>query len=105
MWSIVRPARRGTRLKYRLTGNDRLIALRMVAIYAFFSGIWIYTSDHVLGMLVRDPEVIVRYSVLKGLAFIAVTVALLYHLIASYVQQARQAEEALNTLNEELELR
>ncbi|HJV36454.1 sensor histidine kinase [Geomonas sp.] len=92
-------------MDYQLTSKDRVVALRIVAIYAFVSGLWIYTSDELLGLLIRDPALIVRYSVYKGLAFIVVTVALLYHLIADYTRQCRRAEEALNQLNAELESR
>jgi len=92
-------------MKYHLTSKDRLVALRIVAIYAFVSGLWIYLSDSLLGNLFRNPAVIIRYSMLKGILSISVTVCLIYYLIARYIRQSRQAEEALKSLNEELETR
>ncbi len=38
---------------------------------------WIAFSDKILGVLVRDPDLLVRLSVFKGFAFVAVTAALL----------------------------
>lgn len=92
-------------MKYHFTRKDRLAALRIVVIYAFFSCVWIYLSDAALGILIRDPAIIVRYSVYKGFLFIAVTVYLLYHLIAGYIKESKQAEEAQKRLNNELETR
>ena len=92
-------------MQYRLTGKDRLVALRIVAIYALVSSLWIYLSDTLLGALVRDPDALVRYSVWKGLAFITATGCLLYYLIARYTRQRLGAEEELKRLNELLELR
>jgi len=76
-----------------------------VSIYALVSALWIYTSDTLLGLSVRDHALLVHISEFKGLAFIAVTGSLLYYLIARYSERRRQAEEALNRLNEELEQR
>ncbi len=92
-------------MKYQLTRKDRLIAVRIVTIYALASGLWIYLSDNLLAILIPDQKIFVMYSVYKGFLFIAATVYLLYHLIASYIQKSRQAEEALKRLNEDLETR
>jgi hypothetical protein len=40
--------------------------------------LWIYLSDTVLGLFVRDPDVITRIATYKGLLFIATTATLLY---------------------------
>jgi len=79
-------------LKYHLTRSDRIAILRIVATYAVVAGLWIYTSDRLLGMLARDPDILTRYSVLKGFFFIAVTVFILYQLIAGYIEKSKQAE-------------
>jgi phosphoglycerate-specific signal transduction histidine kinase len=92
-------------MKYHLSRHDRCVALRIVGIYALVSCLWIYLSDTVLGMLFRDPTIIVGYSKLKGSLFIAVTGGLLYHLITRHIQETRQTEESLKVLNEELEVR
>jgi PAS domain S-box-containing protein len=60
--------------------------LRIVAAYAIFSCLWIYTSDTVLGWLSDRAEVITRLAIFKGVLFVAVTAALLYKLIRHYTQ-------------------
>ncbi|NMC74418.1 MAG: hypothetical protein GYA56_08710, partial [Geobacteraceae bacterium] len=45
-------------------------ALRIVALYVLFSGLWIYFSDLLLAKIVHDPEVFTRLSISKGFAFI-----------------------------------
>ncbi len=63
--------------------------------YAVFASLWIFFSDALLGLLVRDAAQLVRFSVYKGLAFVAVTAALLallmHRLIGRVVK--REAEE------------
>ncbi len=53
----------------------------IAGVYALFAGIWIYTSDQVLALLVADPERLVRLSVYKGWTFVAVTSVLLLVLV------------------------
>lgn len=84
-------------MKLRLCNNDRYIVLRIVAIYAGFSGLWIYLSDTMLGLLIANPATIIYLSKFKGFLFIAVSVAFLYLLISRYLQQIHQTEEALRS--------
>jgi PAS domain S-box-containing protein len=55
----------------------RTRAWAVAGIYAVFATLWIYFSDQALGMLFADPAQLVAGSVYKGLAFVAVTAALL----------------------------
>jgi PAS domain S-box-containing protein len=82
-------------MKYPLDRADRLTALRIIAIYVLFAALWIYLSDEILGILVRDPAIIVRISVFKGFLFIVVTSALLYQLIVRQIQKTRGIEKEL----------
>ena len=84
-------------MKPRLSKSDRNDVLRIVAIYAGFSCLWIYLSDTVLGLVITHPPTIIRLSEFKGFLFVAVSVGLLYHLIAQYLHKIRQTEEALHT--------
>ncbi|HTZ51752.1 MAG TPA: ATP-binding protein [Spirochaetia bacterium] len=78
-------------------GNEHLLsALRIVLTYAVVAGAWIYFSDTILGSIVRDPQAMVRLSVLKGFAFIVVTGALLHVLIARRIRRIRGVTEALS---------
>ena len=76
-------------------GKDRRAALKIVAIYALFAALWIYFSDHALGLLIKDAGFIVHISVLKGFFFIIVTGALLYELISRYIKKSAGSERAL----------
>jgi PAS domain S-box-containing protein len=49
----------------------------VAAVYAAFAGLWIFFSDRALGLVVSDPEQLVRWSVYKGFAFVLVTSVLL----------------------------
>jgi PAS domain S-box-containing protein len=51
---------------------------RIAAGYAVFASLWILLSDHVLALLIPDTEMLVRFSVYKGVAFVAITAVLLF---------------------------
>ena len=70
-------------------------AVRIVAVYAVFSSLWIYLSDSALVLLARDPATLIRLSKFKGIAFIVLSSLLLYRLIIRHVQESRDAEKAL----------
>jgi two-component system, cell cycle sensor histidine kinase and response regulator CckA len=60
--------------------------------YAIFASLWIFFSDALLGLLVRDPQQLVRLSVFKGLAFVAVTALLLSLLLHRVIGRAVKRE-------------
>ena len=62
-------------------------ALRIVVIYALFSGFWILLSDTAVAWLFADPAQITLVSTIKGWLFVAVTSLLLYALIRRYAGQ------------------
>ena len=61
--------------------------VRIVAIYAAFSALWILLSDRAVGALVDDADRITAVSVWKGWFFVAVTSGLLYLLVRQLVGQ------------------
>ncbi|NTV49662.1 MAG: GHKL domain-containing protein [Geobacteraceae bacterium] len=84
--------------------------IRIVALYSLFGVLWIYLSDSFIGFAISDSAVISRLSIYKGILFIALTAALLYFLIASYVKrissnilELKQAQKKLQDKNNELE--
>lgn len=56
-------------------------ALTFVLGYSGLAAVWIATTDRLLGALMPDTDGLVRFSVFKGLAFVAVTAGLLYVLM------------------------
>ncbi len=81
----------------RIQASSRSEIIRIVAVYSLFGALWIYLSDTFLGWLLRDPALITRFSMFKGLLFIALTATLLYVLIRRYIDRiiARTAEITL----------
>jgi len=73
-------------------------ALRVVLLYAGFSGLWILLSDRALGALIHDPEVITRISIVKGWVFVAVTATLLFVMVKRLVAGVASREAKLQTL-------
>ena len=67
--------------------TSRSEILKIVAVYSIVGSLWIYLSDTVLGLFISNPVVITRLSMYKGLLFILLTAALLYFLIARYIQR------------------
>lgn len=56
----------------------RTRAWRIAVVYAIIATLWIVFSDQVLAFFVSDPAVLVRWSVYKGLGFVAFTSLLLF---------------------------
>lgn len=69
--------------------------IRIVALYALFSGLWIYSSDTILGKIIKDPEVMTRLSMYKGFGFILVTSSLLFVLIFRHSRRMAEANRRL----------
>lgn len=55
----------------------QLFSLRATVGYVVFAGAWILLSDRVLETF-GDPHTLARYSMLKGLIFVALTAAILW---------------------------
>ncbi len=64
--------------------SPRAIAL----VYAVFAMLWIALSDHVLGYVIDDPSILVRFGSVKGYVFVAITSALLYLLLSDLRESA-----------------
>lgn len=82
-------------MNYTLNKGDRLIVLRIVLIYALFGMLWVYLSDSVAALLIRDPAILIEVSVFKGILFILLTSLLLYQLIGSYVRRLGELNQSL----------
>jgi len=55
--------------------------IKIVAVYAIFSALWIFGSDRLLAQLVHDPVLLAWIGTVKGLALVGVTSLLLYLLL------------------------
>lgn len=71
--------------------------------YAAFATIWIYFSDRALATLFRDPELLIRVSVYKGIGFVAVTALLLLLMIRWAYGRIEDGYEELKLHKTEIE--
>ena len=77
------------------TLTDRAAIGRIVAVYALFGSLWILLSDSIVGHIFRNPDMLQRISMFKGLAFIMATACLLYHLISQHVSRISEVNSRL----------
>ena len=85
-----------------MTKKDLIMAnnygvLKIIAIYAIFSCLWIYFSDTALGLIVSDPAIITRISVYKGFLFVVVTSMLLYQLVSRFLVESSHLKEEIKS--------
>ena len=73
-------------------------ALRVAALYAGCSGLWILLSDRMVEALVHEPSIMTRVSIAKGWVFVAVTAAMLFFLVKRLVDSVASREAKLQTL-------
>jgi PAS domain S-box-containing protein len=78
-----------------LSKTERYNILKVIAIYAIFSSLWIYFSDTVLGLFTTDLTTITRISVIKGFLFVIVTSILLYNLVSRYLSESSQLKNEI----------
>ncbi len=80
--------------------DKHLTPARIALIYAAFAALWIFASDKLLAFAVADPELILRISTYKGLAFVVVTSSLLYLMVRKLAVQAADKDKQLKLFYE-----
>jgi len=76
--------------------------VKVASLYALFSTLWIFVSDELLALVVHDPTMASRISILKGWLFIGITTTLLYLLINRFLWSARAQDAELRKMVETL---
>lgn len=82
------------------TTLHRRAAIRTVAFYTIFAGLWIFSSDTILTWFLSDPLQLTRAQTLKGWLFVLVTAALLYAYLSHCLHVLRSREGALESERE-----
>jgi diguanylate cyclase (GGDEF)-like protein/PAS domain S-box-containing protein len=77
-------------------------AVRISLIYLIFGVLWIIISDQLLAFFVRDPEVYVELSTVKGWIYVAITTAFIYVLVVSTLDLYAEAKRKVESVNEDL---
>ncbi len=73
----------------------RMIAGKIVVIYALAGGLWILFSDTLLEFMVKDSQLMARIAIVKGWGFILVTAVILFTFIQRYVTRLNVVNETL----------
>ncbi len=87
-----------------LDKENRRAVIRMVAVYIFFSCLWLIISDTIIKKSMHDAKLVADFEMFKGLIFIMVTAAILYRLVDRHVLQMTTAHRRLRSDKEKLEL-
>ena len=66
--------------------RHRLTSGGITLLYAGFASFWIIASDGLLSLFIDEPSLLVRLSVIKGIAFVVVTASLLYLLLRVWIK-------------------
>src|SRR5664279_329414 len=77
----------------------RYDVLKIIAVNALFSCLWIYFSDTALGLFVPDTATFILFSEYKGFFFIVVNSILLYQLTSRCFLESRHLKEEIQTKN------
>jgi len=87
-------------MKEHFDKADLLVILRIIGGYSLFTALWIYLSDQAVAVLIHDPAILPRVSILKSVLFIALTSCLLTYFIARHIRTDRKAERDLRESEE-----
>ncbi|MDD2309017.1 MAG: PAS domain S-box protein [Desulfuromonadaceae bacterium] len=76
--------------------NSNHSVLRIIAIFAFFSSLWVCFSETFVGWLIQDPTITSsRIDILHGLLFIIAASSILYLLFFRYIRHLEKSEQSL----------
>ena len=84
--------------------NNHKEIFKIVISYALFGYAWIYFSDMTVGWIFRDPDIMTKWAISKGLLFITTTSVFLYFLIFRLNSKVHQSMAALRESEERLHL-
>jgi len=77
------------------SARETYLPLRIAVLYAFVGGVWILSSDRLLALLVRDPQLANRLQTFKGWFYVLVTTILIYILVKRDIVVISRVEWAL----------
>ncbi|MGE5431041.1 MAG: PAS domain S-box protein [Syntrophomonadaceae bacterium] len=73
--------------KYQKYFNNKNVAFKVAFIYAIAGGLWILSSDWIVGRFVENLQQSVEISIFKGIMFILATSLLIFGLISFYMKR------------------
>ncbi len=88
--------------------NDRkptwTMALRITVIYLIFSLIWIWGSDTLVQSMFSDPFLLKWISIFKGTAFVIISAAIIFFLVAPALHKLSDNEQVIRESRNELKV-
>ncbi|TFG83461.1 MAG: diguanylate cyclase, partial [Erysipelotrichales bacterium] len=89
---------------YRLTRKmtPYRSAIRISLIYLVFGALWIILSDRLLAFFVKDPNLYLEFSTIKGWFYVLFTAGLLYLLVVSTLSLYAEAKRNVESINTDL---
>lgn len=92
-----------TRKHSKVQDDKRITPLRMAIIYVLISGAWILLSDHILGAILSDHQLVLKLLTTKGWFYVVVIPVVLYFLFQRQCDSLLQSKQALQRNQEHLE--
>lgn len=83
-----------------MRSGKKLTPLLIALLYTAVGGIWILTSDSIVFMISRDPDIITRLQTYKGWFYVAITGSMLFWLIHRYGNKLMRAMDILSESEE-----
>ncbi|MDF2567790.1 MAG: hypothetical protein K0R90_1246, partial [Oscillospiraceae bacterium] len=71
--------------------RPRLAALRIIIVYVLLGGIWILSSDGILGYFIKDSETIKQIQLIKGWIYVVLSGFIFYFIISKRMSQFKKA--------------
>lgn len=78
-------------------------SIKICLIYSMIGIIWVYFSDRLINLIIKNQDVVLKLSIYKGFLYVTVTASILYLLISSFLKKIQVAEKQLRNSHEELE--
>ncbi|MGH2524851.1 MAG: hypothetical protein ACRDH2_20275, partial [Anaerolineales bacterium] len=78
-------------------------SLRLAVVYALVAGVWIFISDRLLVLFIRDGRLLADLKLAADWAFVAATAVLLYLVLHRELQARKRIQIALRHQNEYLD--
>ncbi len=78
-------------------------AIRIALIYLIYGALWIILSDQALALLVKDPQLYIKLSTVKGWLYVALTTGFIYVLVVSTLDLYVEAKQKVESINEDLQ--
>lgn len=77
-----------------MKNNVTRLAFKVTVIYVIVAGCWIFFSDNIVAIFVRDPGERLLLSIYKGWLYVGLTGALLFQVLRRWMGQWEHAEQA-----------